>query len=81
MKYIPVLWFKVFIIGLFLSSSADAEPLDEEAKKTFLDYLTNNKYITPVSPIFKAVREKRCKVWYTLAKRSPTAPAIPAHDL
>src|SRR5947207_4348590 len=30
--------------------------------------------VSPVSPIFKAVREKRCKAWYTLAKRSPTAP-------
>src|SRR5256886_17308075 len=30
--------------------------------------------IAPVSPIFKAVREKRCTAWYTLAKRSPTAP-------
>jgi hypothetical protein len=25
------------------------------------------------SPIFKEVREKRCKAFYTLAKRSPTA--------
>src|SRR5215831_12715771 len=32
------------------------------------------KIMTPVSPIFKAVREKRCTAWYTLAKRSPTAP-------
>ena len=35
---------------------------------------TNVFLIPPVSPIFKAVREKRCKAWYTLAKRSPTAP-------
>lgn len=31
--------------------------------------------ITPVSPIFKAVREKRCTAWYTRAQSSPTAPA------
>src|SRR5215831_12181603 len=30
--------------------------------------------ISPVSPIFKAVREKRCKAVYTPVRRSPTAP-------
>jgi hypothetical protein len=29
----------------------------------------------PVSPIFKAVREKRCNAWETRAKRSPPVPA------
>src|SRR5687768_7860633 len=45
MKYIPALWFKVLMVGFLLSSSAYAASLEEEAKKTFLDYLTNNKYI------------------------------------
>ncbi len=31
-------------------------------------------FISYGSPIFKVVREKRCKALYTPAKRSPTAP-------
>jgi hypothetical protein len=37
------------------------------------DVLSTTDFIPPVSPIFTAVREKRCKAVYTPARRSPTA--------
>src|SRR5687767_360147 len=37
-------------------------------------FLQHHVVLTPVSPIFKAVREKQCKAWYIPARRSLTAP-------
>ena len=46
MKHVPLLWFKMVLMGFFLTSHVSAASLDEEAKKVVIEYFLSRKIIT-----------------------------------
>src|SRR5262245_57209873 len=81
MMHTSLLWFKVTLIGFFLTSYASAASLEEEAKKAIIEYFLSRNIITICSDSFYfATHEQkglhRCEVCMDFQRRAMCRTAV-----